>query len=83
VIRRARGLPVLLAAAAALLLAAPEAFACPVCYGDTESPMAAGMRAGILFMVLITYLTIGGMAAFYLAVRRKARRAVPPPPEVS
>ena len=61
---------------ASLLLAAPRAaLACPVCFGDVSSPMAAGANMGIIVMLVI----IGGMAAafgsFFIYLARRARLA--------
>lgn len=65
---------VLASLAAAYLLAAGLAAACPVCYGDSDSPFARGAELSILFMAIITYVMIvGGVVAFIL-LRRRARR---------
>jgi len=54
-------------------LAAP-AFGCPVCFGETDSPMVHGMQASVLFMVAVTYLLIvSGLVTFFV-LRRKALR---------
>ncbi len=51
-------------------LAAP-AFGCPVCFGETDSPMVHGMQASVLFMVAVTYtLIVGGLVTFFVLRRR-------------
>ncbi len=62
-------------------LAAP-AMGCPVCFGESDSPMAQGVNLSILFMAGLTYLTIGGgLAAVVVLRRRQLRRAESPAPD--
>jgi hypothetical protein len=57
------------------LLAAPRAaFACPVCFGDSDSPMALAMNMGILFMLIIVAGVLGAFASFFIYLMRRARR---------
>ncbi len=59
-------------------LAAP-AMGCPVCFGESDSPIAQGANLSILFMACLTYLTIGGgLAAVVVLRRRQLRRAETP-----
>ena len=55
-------------------LAAAPAWACTVCFGETDSPMARGAEVSILFMLGVTYVVIGGGVAAFLALRFRARR---------
>lgn len=55
-------------------LAAVPAWACAVCFGETDSPMARGAEFSILFMLVVTYVVIGGGVAAFLALRIRARR---------
>jgi hypothetical protein len=56
-------------------LAAPRAaFACPVCFGDNNSPMAVAMKMGIIFMLIIVAGVLGGFASFFIYLIRRARR---------
>jgi hypothetical protein len=58
------------------LLAAPRAaFACPVCFGENDSPMALAMNMGILFMLIIVAGVLGAFASFFIYLIRRARRA--------
>lgn len=60
------------------LIAAPRAaFACPVCFGENDSPMALAMNMGILFMLIIVAGVLGAFASFFIYL---IRRASQPPP---
>jgi hypothetical protein len=57
------------------LLAAPRAaFACPVCFGDNDSPMAVAMNMGILFMLIIVGGVLGAFASFFIYLIRRAKQ---------
>ena len=58
-----------MSAAASLLLA------CPSCYGQAEGPMIDAARLGIALLLGITLLIQGGFVAFFLYLRRQARKA--------
>jgi heme/copper-type cytochrome/quinol oxidase subunit 2 len=62
-----------LALAASWAWAAPS-FACPVCFGDTDSPMAGAANLSILFMMIVTYVVILGGLATVFVLRMKARK---------
>lgn len=70
--------PLLAAALLLLLLAAPHASACPVCYGETESGFLDGARLSVIFMGALTYLLIGGGLGVFLALRRRVQRLQDP-----
>jgi hypothetical protein len=58
----------------AVAVAAPrEALACPVCFGQSDSPLALAMNTGILFMlgVIVAVLCCFGAFIVYLARRAK------------
>jgi hypothetical protein len=60
----------------AVLLAAPRAvFACPVCFGQNNSPMANAMNLGILAMLGVVAAVLGGFATFIIHLVRRARLA--------
>lgn len=61
-------------ALAVAVLAAPRAFACPVCYGEADSGILDGARLSVIFMGLLTYGMIGGGLGIFLALRRRVRR---------
>lgn len=58
------------------LLAAPRvAFACPVCFGQNDSPLAIAMNQGILMMLGVVVLVLGAFATFFVVLIRRANRA--------
>jgi len=57
-----------------LLGAAPRAvIACPVCFGQNDSPMAWAMNMGIFVMLLIVGGVLVGFASFFVHLMRRAR----------
>lgn len=58
----------------ALVFCSRIAQACPVCFGETDSPIVQGIEASVLFMVGVTYCLILGGAALFIVLRRRARR---------
>ena len=60
----------------ALLLAAPRAaLACPVCFGQNDSPMALATNMGIIVMLGIIAVVLGGFGYFIVHLNRQARLA--------
>jgi hypothetical protein len=60
----------------AVLLAAPHAaLACPVCFGQNDSPLAVAMNQGILLMLGVVVLVLGAFASFFIVLIRRANRA--------
>lgn len=61
---------------AVLSLAAPGvALACPVCFGQNDSPLASAMNMGILVMLGVVVAVLGGFATFIVHLIRRARQA--------
>ena len=59
-----------------LVLAVPRAaLACPVCFGQSDSPMAWGTKMGVFFMLGITVSVLAAFAAFFIYLMRRARLA--------
>jgi hypothetical protein len=56
-----------------LLLAPRLALACPVCFGQTDSPLAAAMNTGIIFMLVVVAGMLACFAAFFIYLMRRAR----------
>ena len=56
------------------LVAAPAAFACPVCVGDADSQMAQGTNNAILFLLGVVLVVQVAFVALFLAIRRRSRR---------
>lgn len=58
------------------LLAFPRlALACPVCFGQSDSPLAAAMNLGIVFMLVIVGAVLAAFASFFIYLMRRARMA--------
>lgn len=68
----------LAAAAAVALAAAPEALACPVCYGGADNGIIDGAKLSVMFLGGLVYAVIGGGVAFFYALRRHVRRLADP-----
>ena len=67
---RARFTVSLLVAVAVLCVAEP-ASACPVCWGESDSPMAQGMNNGILFLLGVIGTVQVGFIALFISFRRR------------
>jgi hypothetical protein len=60
----------------AALLAIPQAvLACPVCFGQSDSPMANAMNLGILALLGVIVAVLGGFATFMVHLGRRERLA--------
>ena len=59
----------------AWLTAPASGLACPSCYGAAEGPMIDAARLGIALLLGITLAIQGGFVAFFLYLRRQARKA--------
>jgi hypothetical protein len=49
-------------------------FACPVCFGADETSMVDGTKLGVLVMLAILLAVQGGFVAFFLYLRKRAKR---------
>ena len=63
-----------LTTAALVIGGSSSLLACPMCFGAEETTMIDGTRFGILLMLGITFAVQGGFVAFFLYLRRRARR---------
>ena len=62
---------------ATLLAAWPaRASACPVCFGDPNSPMAIGASWGILLLLGVTLAMLAAFAGFFLYLVKRSRLAL-------
>jgi hypothetical protein len=48
------------------------AMACAACYGQSDSPMAHGMNAGIFALLVVIGIVWCGVAAFFVCLARRA-----------
>lgn len=71
---RFRTARVLAIAAAILIGGSSSALACPVCFGAVEAPLIDAARLGILVLLGITLAVQAAFVAFFLYLRRRARR---------
>ena len=56
-------------------LAAPRAaLACPVCFGDANSPLTIATNMGIVAMLVVVAGMIGAFATFFIYLNRRAKR---------
>ncbi len=69
--RKTRHLVVLL-----FLLGVPRAaLACPVCFGNSDAPMAKAMNQGILLMLGVVAVVLVAFASFFISLVRRAKLA--------
>ena len=67
---------ILIAGLTVLLLFTPRvALACPVCFGQSDSPMASAANLAILVMLVIVGGMIAAFASFFVYLMRRARLA--------
>ena len=56
-------------------VAAPRAaLACPVCFGDANSPLTIATNMGIVAMLVVVAGMIGAFATFFIYLNRRAKR---------
>ena len=48
--------------------------ACAACYGQSDSPMAAGMNWGILSLLTVMAVVLGGVSAFFIYLAKRSAR---------
>lgn len=54
------------------LLSAPEAQACAVCFGNSESKMTQGLHAGVLVLLFVVLAVLGGFVALFVHLSRRS-----------
>ena len=64
----------LILATAMVIGGGSSAFACPVCFGALETGMIDGAKLGVLVLLAITLSVQGGFLAFFLYLRKQAKR---------
>jgi hypothetical protein len=48
--------------------------ACPLCFGAEETSMIDGTKLGVMVLLAITLVVQGGFVAFFLYLRKRAKR---------
>ena len=61
-------------AAAVLIFGSSSVLACPACFGAEETSMVDGAKLGVLVMLAILFAVQGGFVAFFLYLRKRAKR---------
>ena len=57
-----------------VLLAAPRlALACPVCFGQNNTPLGNAVKGGVILMLVLVGVVLAGFAAFIVNLNRRAR----------
>jgi hypothetical protein len=57
------------------LLAIPSlALACPVCFGNADSPQTRAAQTGILALLVVTVAMLGSIAGFFFVYLRRRIR---------
>lgn len=57
-------------------MSAAGILACASCFSaEVDSPMTDGARLGVWLLLAVTICVQGGFAAFFIQLRRRARRA--------
>jgi hypothetical protein len=65
---------VLRSIATTALVAVPRAaIACPVCFGQSDSPLAQGVNMGVLFLLGTITAVLIGFASFMIYLARRAK----------
>jgi heme/copper-type cytochrome/quinol oxidase subunit 2 len=60
--------------AAMLIGSASTVLACPQCFGAEESSLIDGAKLGVVVMVAVTLVVQGAFVAFFLYLRKRAKR---------
>jgi heme/copper-type cytochrome/quinol oxidase subunit 2 len=64
--------PCALLAAVVLAVAPHSALACATCFGKSDSDLAKAMNWGILSLLAVVVFVLGGFAAFFIYLARRA-----------
>ena len=64
-----------------IVLTVPRAaLACPVCFGQNDSPMAVATNMGVITLLIVVVGVLASFAAFFIYLIRRARLAEMPEP---
>lgn len=59
---------------AVMIFSSAKVLACPVCFGAEETAIIDGARLGVLVMLAVLFAVQGAFLAFFLYLRRRAKR---------
>ena len=65
----------------AVLFVPVPLFACATCHGDSNSPLAYGMNAGIFTLMGVIVTVLAGIALFFVHIVRKEEAQMKSPPQ--
>jgi hypothetical protein len=65
---------IVIAAAAMIIGGSTSVLACPMCYGAQETTLVGGTKLGIIVLLAVTLTVQGAFLAFFLYLRRRAKR---------
>lgn len=57
-----------------LLLLPRVAAACPVCFGQSDSPLAKAINMGVVMMLGVVAVMLGSFATFFVYLNRRAKQ---------
>jgi heme/copper-type cytochrome/quinol oxidase subunit 2 len=57
-----------------LIASGSSVLACPQCFGAEESSLIDGAKLGVVVMVAVTLVVQGAFVAFFLYLRKRAKR---------
>ena len=66
--------PGVLLAALAMAAAPQSVLACATCFGKSDSDLAKAMNWGILSLLAVVVFVLGGIAAFFIYLARRAAK---------
>ena len=49
-------------------------FACAACYGKSDSPMAWGMNAGIMTLLVVVGVVLSGITGFFVYIAKRSAK---------
>jgi hypothetical protein len=61
-------------AAFVVIAGSSSLLACPMCFGAEETPMIDATKLGVLVLLAFTLAVQGAFVAFFLYLRRRAKR---------
>ena len=64
----------LMTTAVVVIAGSASVLACPMCFGAQETSMVDGTKLGVLVLLAVTLAVQGGFVAFFLYLRKRAKR---------